>query len=68
MTLDAYLTKHSISGADFAQLVGISEASLSRIRAGSQNISRDLMRKIVEASKGKVSLASLVFPQAQDAA
>lgn len=68
MTLDAYLTKHSISGADFAALLGISEASLSRIRAGKQNITRELMRKIVEHSKGKVSLTSLVFPTEQAAA
>ncbi len=67
MTLDAYLTKHS-TAAEFAQKVGISEASLSRIRAGKQNISRDLMRKIHEESGRKVTLNSLVFPPEKAAA
>ena len=48
MNLDTYLRDHSISGADFAAQLGISEASLSRIRRGDQNITRETIRQIVE--------------------
>ena len=62
MTLDAYLREHNISGADFAQRLGISEASITRIRRGEQNISRELMRSIIEQSGGAVTADALVFP------
>lgn len=67
MTLDAYLRDNSISGADFAQRLGISEASLSRIRRGEQNISRDLMQRIITASAGEVSANTLIFPEGEAA-
>ena len=62
MTLNDYLEAKSISGADFAALVGVSEASLSRIRKGEQNITRELMQRIITASGGKIKADTLVFP------
>ena len=61
MTLDQYLTGSNITAADFAALVGLTEASVSRIRKGKQNITRDVMLKIIEASGGKVTADSLLI-------
>lgn len=65
MTLDQYLRDNQISAADFAAKLNLSEASLSRIRRGDQNITRETIRQIVEASGGEVTAECLVFPDAQ---
>jgi len=67
MTLDLYLSENAIKGVDFAATLGISEASLTRIRRGEQNISRDLIRRIVEATGGAVTSDALVFHGAEAA-
>lgn len=41
-------------------MVGLSEASISRIRKGEQNITRDVMAAIIDASGGKVTADALV--------
>ncbi|MBY8826090.1 helix-turn-helix domain-containing protein [Sphingomonas colocasiae] len=61
MTLDDYLTSEDITAADFGGRVGLSEASISRIRKGEQNITRDVMRRIIAASGGKISAEGLVL-------
>lgn len=61
MTLDTYLRKHKISGAAFALRLGISEASLSRIRRGEQNITSELIRAIISETRGKVTADAIVF-------
>lgn len=61
MDLDTYLRDEGISGAEFAARLGLSEASLSRIRRGDQNITRETIRAIVEASEGRVTAEALVF-------
>jgi plasmid maintenance system antidote protein VapI len=62
MTLDQYLSAPGApTSADFAAAVGVSEASISRIRKGAQNITRDVMREIVRASKGRVTADSLLI-------
>ncbi len=63
MTLDQYL---SLPDAPTATVFGascvpsISEASISRIRKGNQNISRDVMLAIIAASDGKVTADGLL--------
>jgi DNA-binding transcriptional regulator YdaS (Cro superfamily) len=62
MTLDEYLGSEGAPAAsEFAAKVGISEASLSRIRKGAQNVSRNVMRDIIAQSQGKVTADSLVM-------
>lgn len=72
MTLDQFLSAPSApTSADFAAAVGISEASISRIRKGAQNITRDVMLDIIRASGGKVTADSLLIkaePSEQQAA
>jgi DNA-binding transcriptional regulator YdaS (Cro superfamily) len=72
MTLDQFLSAPDApTSADFAADAGISEASISRIRKGMQNISRDVMIAIVRASKGRVTADSLLIkaePPEQQAA
>lgn len=62
MTLDQYLTAEGITAADFGLRCEppISEASISRIRRGGQNISRDVMLRIMAASHGRVTAEALV--------
>jgi predicted transcriptional regulator len=61
MTLDEYLRQPGITATEFAPKAGLTEASVSRIRKGQQNISRDVIRRIVSASAGLVTAAELVF-------
>lgn len=60
MTLDQYLAATGRTGSDFASAVGLTEASVSRIRKGQQNITRDVMRRIIAASDGQVTAEALV--------
>jgi hypothetical protein len=62
MTLAQYLADEKITAAEFGARCSppISEASISRIRNGSQNITRATMQSIIAASKGKVTADSLV--------
>ncbi len=64
MTLDQYLKSENIRRAAFAARVGTSGASITRICQGLQSPSPDLMREIIAASGGKVTLEELVFPKA----
>lgn len=68
MDLDTYLRSTGTSGVEFAATVGVTEASLSRIRRGKQNITRDLIRRIVEKTGGQVTIEDLIFPLVADAA
>ena len=61
MTLDQFMAAREMTGVVLAAQLEISEASLTRIRRGEQNISRDLIRRIVEATGGAVSSDDLVF-------
>jgi plasmid maintenance system antidote protein VapI len=60
MTLDEFLTAEPITAAEFAERVGLTEASISRIRRGGQNITRDVMLRIIDKSNGKVTPDGLV--------
>lgn len=61
MTLDQYLSlSDTLSAAELGAKVGLSEASISRIRNGAQNPSRDSMLRIIEATDGLVTAEGLV--------
>jgi len=59
MTLDDFLRKSPDTAAAFAARVGLSPASMTRVRKGKQNISLAQAQTIVEATGGKVSLKDL---------
>jgi plasmid maintenance system antidote protein VapI len=62
MTLDQYLNAESLTAAAFGERVDLSEASVSRIRRGEQNITRDVMLRIIAASGGLITADGLVRP------
>lgn len=67
MTLDQYLKlPDAPTAADFGARCDppLSEASISRIRKGDQNITVDTMRSIILASGGKVSAEGLLVRKA----
>lgn len=64
MSLDEFLRRDATSAKALAAALGISEASLSRIRRGEQNITRETIRAIVEAIGGAVTAEELVFAEA----
>lgn len=64
MTLDEYLTRENITAADFGERAGLTEASVSRIRRGQQNMTRDVIRRIIAASGGAVTADGLIGPVA----
>jgi transcriptional regulator with XRE-family HTH domain len=59
MTLDAYLRTHAVTGSEMAARLGISAASVTRIRKGGQNITLQMAQRIVTATGGKVTLEDL---------
>jgi hypothetical protein len=64
MTLDQYLSlPGSPTNEKFGELCDpkLSGVSISRIRKGTQNITRDTMRSIILASGGKVTAESLLI-------
>ncbi len=63
MDLDTYLRETGTDAAAFAERVGLTTASISRIRRGQQNISRETIRAIVAATDGAVTAEALVFPE-----
>ena len=67
MTLAEYLKTENIRRAAFAVRVGTSGASITRICDGTQNPAPELMREIIAATGGKVTLEELVFPKARAA-
>lgn len=64
MTLDAYLKTQAVKASDFAARIGVSAASVTRIRRGDQNIPLSLANRIVTATGGKVTLEDLATSQA----
>lgn len=54
MTLDEYLHTNRIKDTRFAQLVGVSSATVGRWRKGEVPGSMETMRKIAEATDGAV--------------
>lgn len=59
MTLDEYLKSTPVTAATFAERIGVSPASVTRIRNGGQNIPLKLAKEIVSATGGKVTLEDL---------
>ena len=67
MTLDQYLNlEDSPNAAEFGARCKppLSEASISRIRRNSQNITRNTMRAIIKASGGKITADGLLVAKA----
>lgn len=60
MTLDQYLETTGKTAAAFGDMIGISGASVSRIKKGEQNITLDLARDIVNSTGGAVSIFDLL--------
>lgn len=59
MNLDTYFERTADTAAALAQRVGVSAASMSRIRKGGQNISLSLAEKIARETGGEVTLEDL---------
>ncbi|AUR00791.1 hypothetical protein PhaeoP88_03470 [Phaeobacter inhibens] len=60
MTLDDYLTTHSISGPVFAAQIGVDPATVYRIRKGRVLPHRRTILAIIEATEGLVGLSDLL--------
>jgi transcriptional regulator with XRE-family HTH domain len=54
MKLSDYLEKERISQSEFAELIGSTPTTISRLAHGTQNPSWTTMLKITQATKGKV--------------
>jgi hypothetical protein len=60
MTIDDYLATSGKTAAVYAADAKISEASLTRIRRGEQNFSRDVLRRLIAASGNAVTANDLI--------
>ena len=52
--LDSYLEQARLTNAAFATRVGVSEATISRLRNGKQTASHELIRRIVSETGGQI--------------
>lgn len=55
MTLQEYLNKKKLTDAAFADLIGVSQPTVSRLRSKGQIPSREVMRSIFEKTGGAVT-------------
>lgn len=55
MTLDQWLIREQLTNAEFGRRIGLSEASISRIRRGEQDPSADTARLIVAETNNAVT-------------
>lgn len=62
MTLNDYLTTNSITGANFAEKIGVNAATVFRIRTGRVFPHRKTMRAIIMVTEGAVTANDLVLP------
>jgi transcriptional regulator with XRE-family HTH domain len=60
MTLDEYLSANKLSDGKFAERAGVDRSTISRIRRGTLNTTRDVMLRVIAASEHQVTAASLV--------
>ena len=60
MTLDDYLNKQGLSGAGFAELIGVDPATIYRIRTGRSFPHRSTLRASIRETGGEVSANDLV--------
>lgn len=58
MTLEQYFAKNDkLSHEEFGKLIGASQPTVSRYVNGTRTPSREMIKKIQDATKGKVSFA-----------
>ena len=61
--LDEYLFRIKVNKTEFAKQIGISRTHLTLISSGKRKPSPTLAKKIIEATKGLVTLSELLFPE-----
>jgi transcriptional regulator with XRE-family HTH domain len=65
MKLDDYLNANGISGADFADRIGVNAATVYRIRTGRVFPHQKTIRAIIAATEGAVTVNDLLLSQQQ---
>ncbi len=63
MQLRAYMKNQKLSLADFAKLVGTSQASVSRWMTGARTPGPEFMRRIHKATDGHVAPLDFLYPE-----
>lgn len=66
MTLDEFLDKQGLSGAQFAERIGVDPATIYRIRTGRTFPHRRTMRAIIRETSGEVTANDLVGLQTKE--
>lgn len=60
MTIDDYLKRSGKTAAAYAEGAKISEASLARIRRGEQNVTADVIARLIAASDDQVTADGII--------
>lgn len=63
MKLEEYLFRARITKSDFAKMLDVSRPHLSQIIADKRRPSAKLAKRILEITKGHVSIEELLFPE-----
>jgi transcriptional regulator with XRE-family HTH domain len=62
MTLSEFLKSSSTSHADFAAMIGVSQVAVTRYANGVREPNFEILRKIAEATGGRVTANDFVAP------
>lgn len=62
MKLDDYLTAHNLTDDAFANIIGRSQPTVNRLRRDQTKPDWETVRRITEATKGKVSANDFIPP------
>lgn len=62
MEIKAYLSKHKITGGDFARQLGVSRARLSNVVTGRRDPSFRLMLEIIRLSNDEITADGIIAP------
>lgn len=62
MEIKAYLSRHKITGGDFAEQLGVSRARLSNVVTGRRDPSFKLMLEIIRLSNDEITADGIIAP------
>ena len=60
MNLETFIKAKGLTQAEFADALGVSQATVSKIIDGAQNATADIITRIVDQTKGAVTAADIL--------
>ncbi|MHB2169936.1 helix-turn-helix transcriptional regulator [Alsobacter sp. R-9] len=68
MTLDLYLTLHGMNATQFAEAIGVTPSTITRILRGERRPNLETLRKIARATDGQVKAEDFFLASTREVA